>query len=106
MFFFKKSLNNKLDLRNLIYKNFKNLTKEEFKEFCDNFNNKYDYSKIKDMSYLFNETGFKEITYLPLIYMENVENAKSMFAGCENLEEIKLKNNNENYEGFTKLLDI
>lgn len=87
---FKKIISTKEELKSIIEKKHQEVLKSydkdtEWLDFCNSFNEKYDYSKITNMSYLFEYNTMKVIPHLKT---KNVTNMYGMFFKCENLKTI------------------
>lgn len=59
----KKEIVKRIDLSTLILNAVETLNTKEYKEFCNSFNDKYDYSSITDMNCLFENCELLE--YIP-----------------------------------------
>ena len=81
-------IDDKKDFKNLIINAYNSMNNEEYEIFCDNFNKKFDYSGIKHMDNLFQNTKMKKIPELNLI---NVLDVSFMFASSE-IEQVNLLN--------------
>ena len=82
----KIQIQTKEELRDIINNNFINLSEKEYNLFCQTFNEKYDYSSVIDMSYLFK--GCFELKSIPYLKTENVTSMSGMFYGCMKLKEV------------------
>ena len=74
------------ELRNIIVGANNIMDEKDYEIFCKTFNDKYDYSSITNMSWLF--YGCENLTKIPPLNTENVTNMNGMFSECKNLEEI------------------
>ena len=76
----KIKIENKNELSKIILSASNTLTEYEYKIFCDDFNDKYDYSSITDMRYLFSNTDLnKNLKFIPKLNTSNVIDMYGMF---------------------------